>query len=42
MKVTILVQSMFLGILGTCESIETLTQQSNLINVTVYLSETVN
>lgn len=33
MKVTILVQSMFLGILGTCESMETLTQQSNLIIV---------
>jgi len=42
MKVTTLVQSMFLGILGTCESIETLTQQSNLIIVTVYLIKTAN
>jgi hypothetical protein len=41
MKVTILVQSMFLGTLGTCKSIETLTQQSSLIIVTVYLIETV-
>jgi len=41
-KVTILVQSMFLGILGTCKSIETLIQQSSLmIIVTVYLIGTV-
>jgi hypothetical protein len=37
MKVTKLVQSMFLGILGTCKSIETLTQESSLIIATVYL-----
>ena len=42
MKVTILVQSMFLGILGTCKSIETLSQHSSLIILTVYLIETVN
>jgi hypothetical protein len=41
MKVTILVQSMFQGILGTCKSTETLTQQSSLIIATVYLIETV-